>query len=191
MKASAAGFTLVELLITIAIISILSVQASGLFRELQMRMQTRASVSAITNSLSLARTSALTRQMNVTLCGSSTATTCDNQWSNGILVMIDADGNGQPDREVDILGFYQTGTTTAARISWKGFGSGNRVTFGRRGQTSFSNGSFTYCPASQDARYARQVVINRGGRVRLSQDRDRDGVHEDSQGKPLNCLTAA
>lgn len=180
------GFTLVELIIAIALLSILTFQASGLWSELQMRMAARTTVTAITNSLSFARTHAMTRQRDITVCGSSTASTCDNNWQAGILVLLDADGDGQPGEPEDILGFYQTGAS-GAQISWRGFGSGNKLIFNRRGQTSISNGSFTYCPGTRESRFARQVVINRGGRVRLSQDRNHDGTHEDSSGKALSC----
>lgn len=180
------GFTLVELLFSIAILSILSMLALSLWTEIQMRMATRATIKTITDGLTLARNHAITMQSDVLVCGSSTMQTCDNNWQTGILVLRDPDRNGEPERLEDVIGFYKI-PANGAHISWRGFGSSNGVSYNRMGQTSVSNGSFTYCPATRETHHARQVVINRAGRVRLSRDRNGNGIHEDSNGRDIAC----
>lgn len=180
------GFTLIELLSVILITCLLSFMAAGMWSSLQLRMEARAAMTMVASSLSNARNTAISRQIPVAVCGSRNASKCDSLWQDGVLVFLDVAGLGKPSSDKDILGFYRIETRNA-HIQWKGFGSTSSLRFDRLGRASASNGSFTYCPGSKDNNYARQVVINRGGRVRYSKDRNGDGIHEDASGKPLSC----
>ncbi|MGB4343456.1 MAG: GspH/FimT family pseudopilin [Moraxellaceae bacterium] len=180
------GFTLIELLFVILITCLLSFMAAGMWSGLQLRMEARSVIAMLANSLFLARNTAISTQMPVTVCGSRNATACDGQWQSGVLVFSDVNGNESPSVTAKILGFYPAASPTSV-IAWRGFGSKTHVRFDRMGRTSASNGGFIYCPGNKDAHYARQVIINRGGRVRFSTDRDGDGMHEDSSGNTLRC----
>jgi len=180
------GFTLIEALFVLAIFSVLAFMAAGAWSALQLRVEGRTAITLLANSLSVARNTAITRQIPVAVCGSRNANECDNQWQEGILVFFDVQGLGKPAAASDILGFYRL-DTRHARLVWRGFGRASRLRFDQYGRSTASNGSFTYCPQNRESRYARQVVINRGGRVRYSRDRNGDGVHEDVSGKPLSC----
>lgn len=184
---SSQGFTLLEALVVLVISSLLAFMTVSFLGTLQLRMEARSAITLLASSLSAARNTAISRQLPIAVCGSRNASTCDSLWQEGILVFVDVNGAGKPATESDILGFYRI-ETRDAHIAWKGFGSGSSLRFDRSGRTSASNGSFTYCPGNKESRYARQVVINRGGRVRFSLDRNGDGIHEDSSGKPLSCL---
>lgn len=180
------GFTLVESLVVLAISSILTFVAVGFWNNLQLRMESRTVITLLANSLADARNTAISRQIPVAMCGSRNASNCDNLWQEGVLVFLDVDGSGKPSANSDILGFYRIQTRNG-RIDWRGFGAGSSLRFDSFGRASASNGSFTYCPGNNQRSYARQVVINRGGRVRYSRDRDGDGIHEDASGNPLKC----
>lgn len=180
------GFTLVESLVVLVITSLLTFMAVSFWGGLQLRMEGRTAITLLANSLANARNSAITRQIPVAVCGSRDASSCDNLWQDGVLVFLDVNGSGKPTTSSDILGFYRIQTRNA-RIAWRGFGAGSSLRFDSFGRASASNGSFTYCPGNNQSSYARQVVINRGGRVRYSRDRDGDGIHEDASGNPLKC----
>lgn len=185
MKASA-GFTLAESVVVLAVCSVLAFMTIDLLGALRARLQALTAVTLLADSLSQARYTAIARQVPVTVCGSSTALSCDNRWQDGVLMFTDIARSGKPASPDTILGFHRIDRHDA-RITWRGFGSGSSLRFDRMGRASASNGSFTYCPADKENRYARQVVISRGGRVRFSRDTDKDGVHEDARGRPLNC----
>jgi hypothetical protein len=53
--------------------------------------------------------------------------------------------------------------------------------------TLSQNGTFKLCPADNDAKYARAVVISKTARVRRPKDSDGDGVYDDANGKALVC----
>ena len=74
-----------------------------------------------------------------------------------------------------------------AQLSWRAFRNRSYLQFFARGYTAWQNGTFQYCPASQEARFSRAVIINVQGRVALSRDNDGDGIAEYANGDPLSC----
>lgn len=186
MKTAKSGFTLMETLFVLLIISILTLMAGNAWHALQQRMEARAAVALIASSLYAARNAAISRQMPVSVCGSRDGLACDGNWQSGIMSFVDTKAAGSPSPGQPILEFHRM-PSPGARIAWRAFGIKDLLRYDAMGRTSASNGSFTYCPANRDASLARQVVLNRGGRVRFSSDRNGDGIHEDSSGKALSC----
>lgn len=186
MKTALSGFTLVETLFVLLIISIITLMAGNAWQGLQQRMEARATVALLASSLYAARNAAITRQSPVSVCGSRDGLVCDGSWQSGIMAFIDTTASGIPLSEQRILGFYRM-PSPGARITWRAFGMRDLLRYDTMGRTSASNGSFTYCPGNRDVSLARQIVLNRGGRVRFSLDRNGDGIHEDSSGKALTC----
>lgn len=184
MKASR-GFTLVEALFVLVIFSMISIMASSAWHNIRERSAARTTIQMLATTLASARHAALTRHIPVSLCGSSDGVSCNQQWQDGVLVFLDSTTSGAPASASDILAFSPS-TTRNGRITWRGFGT-NRMGFTARGLTSASNGTFTYCSSGNDPVYARQIILNRGGRARFSKDRDGDGIHEDASGNPLVC----
>ena len=76
MKTATSGFTLVETLFVLLIISILTLMAGNAWHALQQRMEARAAVALIASSLYAARNAAITRQMPVSICGSRDGLAC-------------------------------------------------------------------------------------------------------------------
>lgn len=179
------GFTLVEAVIVLAISSIILAMASNAWQHIRERSAARNSILMLANTLASARHAAQTLRTPVSLCGSGDGISCNQQWQHGILVFLDRAGTGSPATSADILSFSQSGHPHA-RMTWRGFGS-SRMGFDARGLASASNGTFTYCPSGTNPAYARQIVLNRGGRARFSRDRDGDGIHEDASGNALTC----
>lgn len=179
------GFTLVEALFVLVIFSMISIMASSAWHNIRERSVARTTIQMLASTLASARHAALTRHIPVSLCGSSDGISCNQQWQDGVLVFLDSARSGAPAATSDILAFSPS-PTRSGRITWRGFGA-NRMGFTARGLTSASNGTFTYCPSGNDPAYARQIILNRGGRARFSKDGDGDGIHEDSSGNALVC----
>jgi type IV fimbrial biogenesis protein FimT len=122
------------------------------------------------------------------LCGSTNGVICDNNWTNGALLFADNNRNNQYNTNEDRIIKYIPFSLRRAKLSWHGF-SGQFMRFESRGITSASNGTFTYCQLDHDPIYSRQVVVSRGGRARLSKDKNNDGFHEDVSGtSQIQCL---
>lgn len=178
------GYTLIELLSVILITAILASLAVPLFNTLQKRIEALIVITRLENLINNSRNNALIHHRSLTICGSH-GIMCDNNWSKGILLLQDSNRNGIVDGTDQILNYVPLNIKRGT-LTWRGFG-GSRIVIESLGTTFSSNGSFTYCSLDNDPLYTRQVVINRGGRVRTSRDTNHDGIHEDGSGHNLIC----
>ena len=75
-KREQGGFTLLELMVTLAVASILAVIALPSFRDLLRKNQVSSANNALLADLSYARSEAITRGNIVSICPSSDGATC-------------------------------------------------------------------------------------------------------------------
>ena len=182
------GFTLLELLVSLAILAVLaSLAGPGLLRLVQQERSTTA-LNQLLSAVHLARSSAITRGAIVTLCPSADGQACAgrNRWHEGAIVFSDEDRDGRRDPE-DALLRTLPGFEDASRVYWRSFRNKSYLQLDSRGMTNWQNGHFLYCPANRDPRLARQLILNAQARVRKAPDRDGDGIAEDANGDPLEC----
>jgi len=154
----AAGFTLVELMVVLAVFTILAAAGIPALQAMLTDHRHAAQVNTLTSYIHRARAEAVRHGHPVTLCASPDAASCNgNAWDQGWLLFADVDGDGVMDDAdtrmavEDPLG--QAGATY----------NRSRLTFRHDGTTAF-NGTFTVCDARQTR--VRQLVISRGGRLR-------------------------
>ncbi|MCZ6804361.1 MAG: GspH/FimT family pseudopilin [Proteobacteria bacterium] len=89
------GFTLIELMIGIAIGGVLLAIAIPGFSDLQKNNCLTASTNSLVTSLQLARSIAIKRNTDVTLTANNSSTDAsDNEWGTGWVITIDEDRNG-------------------------------------------------------------------------------------------------
>lgn len=95
---SQSGLSLVEILVTLSIISLLMGVAVPQFQTMVEKNKVQALLDEFTSSLYLVRGEAAKQGYQVTLCASNTAKTdCDTtatDFSSGWIIFIDYDGNG-------------------------------------------------------------------------------------------------
>jgi type IV fimbrial biogenesis protein FimT len=80
------GFTLIELMITLAIVAILATVAVPSFNEAMLSSKLTTLSNNFVASAQLARSEAIKRNKAVTLCASSDGSTCTGAWSDGWLI---------------------------------------------------------------------------------------------------------
>ncbi len=91
-----AGFTLVELMVTIVIAGILLMIAVPSFVSLTQTNRVAAEINGLSASLQFARAEAVKEGLPVTVCVSTTGTGCaaaSTPWQSGWIVFSDANGN--------------------------------------------------------------------------------------------------
>ncbi len=179
------GFTVIELMVVLAVFSILSALAVPSFKNILKQQEVNGQINNLVAMVYLARSEAIKRNQVVTVCKSSDKQGCGGNWTDGWLMFVDLDGDG--DRSA---GEYLIGSGEVAEeyeLTWSGFGSQNYIRFLQNGLTLFHNGSFVLCPESGDVRLARAVFISKTARARTSKDSDDDGVDEKASGDPLSC----
>lgn len=178
------GFSLTELLVITLISSILALWAAHSSTLLQKKIELYTTLYQLKQLIDVNKNRALTKHQALTICGSR-GTVCDQSWSVGILLFQDNNRNGIIEQN-DVVITYLPLQLKTATLSWRGFNT-TRLVIEPLGITFASNGSFTYCPNDNDRSYIRQIVVNRGGRVRLSRDSNSDGIHENGNGQALTC----
>lgn len=110
LKSKQKGFNLAEMMTTLAITSILSATAVPAFDGIIERSQLDAAKSEMSSSLALARSEAISRNLNTAIC-KSTGSTCDNSvsWNQGWIVFVDENNNGTRDNAEELLYVNQVG----------------------------------------------------------------------------------
>lgn len=91
-----AGFTLVELIITLALVAILTMVAVPSFQNSIKNNRAATQSNELLSALSLARNESIKRNVRVTVCSSTNGATCagSTNWANGWIVFVDSDNNG-------------------------------------------------------------------------------------------------
>lgn len=175
MGAGAAGLTLIELLVTIAIAAILAGLAAPSFRELLASNRLKSQASAMLSSLLLARGEAIKRNGRVVLCKSADGAACtaDGGWEQGWIVFADGNNNAALDAGETVIQ-RQAALGEGLRLTGKTANIANYVSYAAMGETrttagAFQSGTFTLCHLSASGGQAREIKISGTGRPRIEQ----------------------
>ncbi len=94
MRKTNTGFTLIELLMTLVIASIIVTLAVPSFTETIRNNRLTAQTNDLVSSINLARTEAVKRRSDVTVCPSANQSSCSaTGWQNGWIVLDDNSGD--------------------------------------------------------------------------------------------------
>jgi len=161
------GFTLLELMVTIAIVGIVTALAIPSMSTFIKNDRLVSQINTLVSHLALARSEAVLRNQQVILCASdnsSTATpSCSGtDWSAGWIVFIDADNDS---------GFTAGETIVRAQPALEGGNTlnsaiGSSVTYDSRGfAAAGSAGTFSLCD-DRGVNFLKSISISNTGRVR-------------------------
>jgi type IV fimbrial biogenesis protein FimT len=190
------GFTLIELMVTIALAAIILTQAVPSFNALVQNNRLISQKNEFISTLNLARSEALKRGTRVTVCASSDKTTCDTtDWEQGWIVFSDHDADNVLDSGTgacldteDCLIRVSNGIKDGNSLKAKKSGAAaltGFIQYTPRGAVD-SAATFTFCDKRGDE-YARATNINNLGRAISASDSGADGIVNDIDGNNVSC----
>lgn len=160
------AFTIVELIICIAIIAIVASIALPYFHEYRSKQEAKNIPIKLSQINRYARSQAAVFHQNIVICPSQDSLSCQaNQWNKNMLVFIDKNKNRQVDTgeqilQIDVLNLKY------GNLSWRGTLSLPSVTY--QAHTALpigSNGSFYYCSTHLSSQ--QRIVLSKMGHIRI------------------------
>lgn len=147
------GFTLVELMVTIAVAAILLVIGVPSLGSMYESSRAANNATKIHNIMVFARNHAVSYGVTVLACPFATATSCGTtkDWSKGIRIYINTGGSEKLLKVIDNFhdGDKITGTVSSISFSSDGLSTG---------------GTLTYCPNNKSTG-STAIIVNAGGIV--------------------------
>lgn len=122
------GFTLVELLMTIVVLTILLATGVPAFKDFIKNNRVTAAANDLVSAIQHARSEALKRGTNVVVCASKDMATCTGKdtWAEGWIVFSDLDLNNTPDVGVSLP--LCEATEDCIMLTSKGLSQGSTLT---------------------------------------------------------------
>lgn len=173
------GVTLIELIIVLAIASIIALIGAPSLSKIVKDSRLRLAANSLQNSFALARSTSVARSSNVTICKSSDGTSCatTGDWSQGWMIFEDTGtiGDSSDDTTTDEDGDQRVRVQQAfdASVSMTGSaGLTNFVSFDANGFTrdasnNYQSGSVIVCDERGDEGRARAVYLGAAGSSRV------------------------
>lgn len=179
------GFTLIELMVTIAIAAILLGVAIPNFSSVIISNRLTANTNEFITSLNLARSEAIKRGQHVVVRKTGT------NWEDGWQVFVDLDRSTAAKENV-----LDAGTDIELRVypalptnlTLRGNSFVNFIRYQPNG-TSNQPGSFAMCNDGS-VTGAKLMIINAVGRIRMASDTDNDGTPEKEDGNEITSCTS-
>lgn len=166
------GFTIVELMITILVLSLLAGIGVPAFQSTVMNNRMTSQINALVTSLNQARSEAIKQNRDVVVCRSTDSSSCagsGSSWGQGWLVFVDENENGSIDgggNNCDGSGDCKLSVQSTLSGNIQVDANVNQLIYNGRG-TSNTNGTFTFCD-SRGAEEAKAIIISNTGRPRIS-----------------------
>ncbi len=165
------GFTLIELMVTVAIAGIFATLAAPAMTSLIRNNRVQTEASSLVSDLQLARNEAIKRGSPVAVCpaaagGASCLTT--NTWQNGWIIFTDLNGNGVYDASSETVLRYRQALTSGDTVAAAPQPTTNAISFNRDGFATGMGSTTTmlqFHAANNDTKATRCISVNLGGRM--------------------------
>lgn len=169
------GFTLIELMIVLVVLAVMLSVATPMFTRLLHNNQLRQEAHRLLETINLARSEAVKRNLPVSICPSDMAVTgqalCTGTYAGGWIVFSNADKDKvvdiQADQVLQVYGGlppgYQLTNRSGTRAAYKLI---NYLPDG----SSHSNRTLLICPPPHATTMSLSIVINIVGRARLARE---------------------
>lgn len=149
------GFTMIELMVTIAIAAILLAIGVPSFNQVMVNARTSTLANDVTSAINLARSEAVRRAEAVSVCPSNNGTSCSGSWTDGWITIVDSSS--------EVLRSWRTPTPTADIAQTPT--ADDEIEFGPLGQRVTGNTALVLQVNGCAGDRARRLEIGPAGRV--------------------------
>jgi type IV fimbrial biogenesis protein FimT len=167
-----AGFGLVELMATVAIIAILVTLAAPGFGTLLQTNTLTESANRFLSGMAVARNEAVSRNTEVVMCQLNAAgNACgnDGRWENGWRIWVDVNGNNAFDAATDDIVNEEDALPEGYTLRVSNNQFTNDITYNSTGSANGTNGNgaeiFRLCEPSADVTISKSIHLNGIGRA--------------------------
>jgi type IV fimbrial biogenesis protein FimT len=158
------GFSLLELLITISLITISSSLLLPNFKHFLQTSKQKTQAAQLMQALHLARSEAMLRGITVTVCQTEDQQTCSENLAETQMIFTDPSNHASVSSKENILYLFEFLSFDGV-LHWKSSLHRAYLTFYPSGLTQGEDGTFWYClPEHRVASWA--VIVNQVGRAR-------------------------
>ncbi|MCW8900262.1 MAG: GspH/FimT family pseudopilin [Gammaproteobacteria bacterium] len=168
------GYTLIELLITLAVISVLALNVFPNISALLAQERSVILTNKLSAALAFARSESVTKQMTIITCQSNNGSQCNRSgnWHNGWIIFADKNANKQRDNDEKLLHVFAAVNHGTQAIFNGSRGIDHYIKYNPSGQAT-PNGSFLIC--NPNIGVGRALIMAPSGRLRLSK-KQRNGT---------------
>lgn len=159
-----AGFTMMELMVVIAVVGIMATVAAPSFSGFIANSRISSATNDLIADLMQARSMASTTGSHAVVCPSTNGTSCATSvsaWATGRILFIDKNANGAFDTGETLIK-YAAGLPANLTIAMTGFPNSYIAYNSYGGMFPLGNGAFTLCV--KGASQSRQVSVDYSGR---------------------------
>nr|WP_297460471.1 GspH/FimT family pseudopilin [uncultured Halomonas sp.] len=166
------GFTLIELIVVVALIAILATWAVPSFSQLMARNALDRQTDRLWQAISAMRLEAAERRTTVHLCPTKDGAVCSDDWQDKLMLFVDPDGNGTFSESAgDTMIRQYPASNSAITITSNSSNHDGGFSYQPDGFTA-EIGTFELCHPQLDKSDARQIVISQGRMRRDTGDED-------------------
>lgn len=159
------GFTMIELMVTLVVLGILLGVGIPSFNVILLNSRTSGLANDLTSAINVARSEAVKRAEQVTVCPSQNGTACSGAWTDGWITIVDASSEVLRTWRAPFPGANIVQTPTANRA----------INFGSLGERASPDTMFTVQVDGCRGQRARRLDIAPAGRIsveRMACDED-------------------
>ena len=175
--AAAPGFTVIELIVTLAITLVLTTVAVPAWRDMVSGNTISSARSQFARLIALARKTAIMKGQYLTLCPSSDQQQCSGDylaWQQGAILFIDHDADRQRDSNEPLVRVMQP----LPRVTIQSSRGRRSIRYAPDGSAWGSNLTLRFCTGNQTA-HNRAIVLYGTGRLRYARQL--------TNGDPISC----
>ncbi len=161
------GFTLLELLVALALMGMLAAWGLPNFQALGERSAVASEVNRLQTALTLARNTAITQRSDVTVCpyNGTKSDACTSDWNGHIMVVVGDKTSGIGDSEVVRV----FAPTSGVKVDKNGRSHMKYDSMGHVGP--FFNSSYFICPMDEQTNVlGKRLRVSQLGRARVDED---------------------